>query len=39
VDLVNECVVMTVLPTIKSEMNVLRSRYASAMKNHVTQGM
>jgi hypothetical protein len=27
-----------VLPTIKSEMNLLRSRYAAAMKNRVIHG-
>jgi hypothetical protein len=29
---------MTVLLTIKSEMNILRSGYALAMKNHVIRG-
>jgi hypothetical protein len=29
---------MTVLPAIKSEMNVLRSRYATAMKNRIIRG-
>jgi hypothetical protein len=28
----------TVLPAVMSKMHVLRSRYASAMKNHLIQG-